>query len=105
VFSVVDGNLISAWHPPRRLRHFARRGWARIRSPFERVEDNFLLWLMPNLWQQFPSNSADKQRKNSAAFAEERILAQPRRANQFDFCSIPLHVTARRREKSRAPEI
>ena len=26
----------------------ARRGWARIRSPLERVEDNFLLWLVPN---------------------------------------------------------
>jgi hypothetical protein len=38
-----------------------------------------------NWWQKFPGNSADKQRKNSPAFAEKRILAQPCRANQFDF--------------------
>ena len=32
----------------RRHRRLLRRGWARIRSPLERVEDNFLLWLVPN---------------------------------------------------------
>jgi hypothetical protein len=26
-----------------------RRGWARIRSPLERVEDNFFLWLVRGL--------------------------------------------------------
>jgi hypothetical protein len=53
-------------------------------------EDNFLLWLMLNWWQKFLRNSADKRRKNSTAFVEKRVLAQPRRANRDNDATLNL---------------
>jgi hypothetical protein len=56
---------------------YPKRGWARIRSSLQCAENNSLSWLMLSWWQKTSRNWTDKQRGNSNAFMDKRILAQP----------------------------